>query len=131
MKHGNIAFLVYNDNKVEQMLYVYNFNSNNPFCYFNKLMFQDSRRDRTKQLLSERIDTSNVYQTIGAVEERSRSPAKSILKKSSTNPDLLSEVKARSSPNSPTRDLSPSREPSPRIGEISKHTTKLLQLYMR
>ena len=49
-----------------------------------------------------------MYQTIGA-PERARSPAKSILKKSSTNPDLLSEVKRQSSPGSPIRDRSPNR----------------------
>ena len=70
--------------------------------------FQDARRDRSLQISTERGDTDKVYQTIGA-PERARSPAKSILKKSSTNPDLLSEVKRQSSPGSPIRDRSPNR----------------------
>ena len=76
--------------------------------------FQDARRDRSLQISTERGDTDKVYQTIGA-PERARSPAKSILKKSSTNPDLLSEVKRQSSPGSPIRDRSPNRAGKSRL----------------
>ena len=75
---------------------------------WDSYVFQDARRDRSLQISTERGDTDKVYQTIGA-PERARSPAKSILKKSSTNPDLLSEVKRQSSPGSPIRDRSPNR----------------------